>query len=128
MDTVTRVQFLDETICLSHCVNTLRKSINPTILPLQLSRGKTRLFNLGIATSQRNENSENKLNFALKLTLYHFTCYREIGLIKSFEINIYYYLFLGTLLSLMVTKIVQQIITRKFGIHLEFKVLALCHN
>ena len=33
MDTVTRVQFLDETDCVSHSTNTLGKGMNPIILP-----------------------------------------------------------------------------------------------
>ena len=33
MDTVARVQILDETDCISHCTNTLGKGMNPIILP-----------------------------------------------------------------------------------------------
>ena len=33
MDTVTRVQILDETECISHSTNTLGKGMNPIILP-----------------------------------------------------------------------------------------------
>ena len=33
MDTVTRVQILDETDCISHSTNTLGKGMNPVILP-----------------------------------------------------------------------------------------------
>ena len=33
MDTVTRVQTLDETDCISHSTNTLGKGMNPIILP-----------------------------------------------------------------------------------------------
>ena len=33
MDTVTRVQILDETGCISHSINTLGKGMNPIILP-----------------------------------------------------------------------------------------------
>ena len=33
MDTVTRVQILDETDCISHSTNTLGKDMNPIILP-----------------------------------------------------------------------------------------------
>ena len=33
MDTATRVQILDETDCISHSTNTLRKGMNPIILP-----------------------------------------------------------------------------------------------
>ena len=33
MDTVTRVQILDETDCISHSTNILGKDMNPIILP-----------------------------------------------------------------------------------------------
>ena len=33
MDTVTRVQILDETECISHSTNILGKGMNPIILP-----------------------------------------------------------------------------------------------
>ena len=33
LDTATQVQILDETDCISHSTNTLRKGINPIILP-----------------------------------------------------------------------------------------------
>ena len=33
MDTATRVQILDETAYISHSTNTLRKGMNPIILP-----------------------------------------------------------------------------------------------
>ena len=33
MDTATRVQILDEIDCISHSTNTLRKDMNPIILP-----------------------------------------------------------------------------------------------
>ena len=33
MNTVTRVQILDETDCISHSTNTLGKGMNPIILP-----------------------------------------------------------------------------------------------
>ena len=54
MDTVTQVQILDETDCISHCTNTLGKGMNPTILPPAMGKviGQTRFFSLGEATSQ----------------------------------------------------------------------------
>ena len=33
MDMATRVQTLDKTDCISHSTNTLRKGMNPNILP-----------------------------------------------------------------------------------------------
>ena len=33
MDTVTRVQIMDQTNCIPHSTNTLEKGINPIILP-----------------------------------------------------------------------------------------------
>ena len=34
MDTKTRIQILDKTVCISHNSNTLDEGMNPTILPL----------------------------------------------------------------------------------------------
>ena len=52
MDTATRVQIMDVTDCISHCTNTLGKSMNPIILPLAMGKivGQTRFFSLGEAT------------------------------------------------------------------------------
>ncbi len=47
MDTTTRVQFLDETDCISHSTNILGKGMSPIILPPE----QTRFFSLGEATS-----------------------------------------------------------------------------
>ena len=54
MDTVTRVQILDETDCISHCTNNLGKGMNPIILPLAMGKivGQTGCFSFGEATSQ----------------------------------------------------------------------------
>ena len=62
MDTVTRVQILDETDCISHCTNNLGKGMNPIILPPAMGKivGQTRFFSLGVATSLEKENSELK--------------------------------------------------------------------
>ena len=38
MDIVTRVQFLDKTVCISHSTNTLGKGMNPTILPSAMGK------------------------------------------------------------------------------------------
>ena len=38
MDTVTPVQILDETDCISHSTNTLGKGMNPVILPLAMGK------------------------------------------------------------------------------------------
>ena len=38
MDTVARVQILDETDCISHSTNTLEKGMNPIILPLAMGK------------------------------------------------------------------------------------------
>ena len=38
MDTVTRVQNLDETDIISHSTNTLGKGMNPIILPLAMGK------------------------------------------------------------------------------------------
>ena len=53
MDTVTRVQILDKTDCISHCPNILGKAMNPIILPPAMGKivGQTRFFSLSEATS-----------------------------------------------------------------------------
>ena len=38
MDTVTRVQILDETDCISHSTNTFGKGMNPIILPPDMGK------------------------------------------------------------------------------------------
>ena len=43
MDTVTRVQILDETDCISHSTNTLGKGMNPIILPPAMGKLLDRL-------------------------------------------------------------------------------------
>ena len=55
MDRIIRVQFLDETVCISHCSNTAGKGMNLTILLLALGEigGQAGLFNLGLATNLR---------------------------------------------------------------------------
>ena len=42
MDTVTRVQLLDEAVCILHSANTLRKGMNPTILLSTIGKKKCR--------------------------------------------------------------------------------------
>ena len=52
MYTATRIQILDETNCISHCTNTLRKGMNSIILLPVMGKivGQTRFFSLGEAT------------------------------------------------------------------------------
>ena len=52
MDLATRVQILDEAVCISHSANILEKGMNPTILPPSMGNivGQTGLFSLGMAT------------------------------------------------------------------------------
>ena len=38
VDTVTDVQVLDDTVCISHSANTLRKDMNPTIFPPDIGK------------------------------------------------------------------------------------------
>ena len=38
MDMVIRVQILDKAVCNSHSINTLGKSMNPTIIPEAMSK------------------------------------------------------------------------------------------
>ena len=49
---LTRVIILDEGVCSSHGTNTLRKDMQPTILPTAMSKivGQTIFFTLGMAT------------------------------------------------------------------------------
>ncbi len=57
MDTATRVQILNEAICISHSVNTLGKGMNPIILASTIGKivGQTELFNLCRATGQEGK-------------------------------------------------------------------------
>ena len=57
MDTATRVQILDDTVCVSHSTNSLGKGMNPIILPPATGKivGQTRFFSLGDATSLGEE-------------------------------------------------------------------------
>ena len=52
MDTVTRVQILDETDYISHSTNTLGKGMNPIILPPAMGKivEQTMFFSLGEST------------------------------------------------------------------------------
>ena len=49
MDEVTQVQILEKTVCISHDTNTLRKGMNPIILPPVMGKivGQTGFFSLG---------------------------------------------------------------------------------
>ena len=38
MDTVTRVQILDDMDCISHCPNTFGQGMNPIILPPSIGK------------------------------------------------------------------------------------------
>ena len=53
MDTTTRVQILNESVCISHSSNTLGKVMKPAILPPAMGKmvTQTGLFSLGMATS-----------------------------------------------------------------------------
>ena len=46
-------QILDETDCISHCINTLGKGMNPIISPPAMGKivGQTRFLSFGEATS-----------------------------------------------------------------------------
>ena len=46
MDTVTRVQTLDETVCISHSADTFGKGMNPVILPPAIGKYQGRLGSL----------------------------------------------------------------------------------
>ena len=51
MDTVIRVQILDEAIFFSDWANTIKKSMNPTSLHPAMGKEQRKLFSLGMATS-----------------------------------------------------------------------------
>ena len=51
MESVGRVQILDNGVCISDEANALRKDMNPFFSPIQLCVNRTELFNLGRATS-----------------------------------------------------------------------------
>ena len=52
MDTATRVQILDYTVCISHSADISGKGMNPTILLPSMGKivGHSDLFSLGMAT------------------------------------------------------------------------------
>ena len=80
MDTATRVQFLDETDCISHSTNTLGKRIHPIILPPAI--GCRKFFSLGVATSLEKENSEFKhVKLCLRIDLVSYPAQAE-GLVN----------------------------------------------
>ena len=66
MDTVTWVQIPDESLSISHNANTVRKGMNPTILPPAMGTiaGQTVLFNLAMATGKRKTLNSHLLNIA----------------------------------------------------------------
>ena len=51
IDRATRVQILDNAVCISHGANILGKYLNPTILPQDIGKtvSQTGFFSLGIA-------------------------------------------------------------------------------
>ena len=56
-NTVTRVQIQEEFVCISHTVNIVGKSMNPTILPPAIEKivEQTVPFNLGMANGQEGK-------------------------------------------------------------------------
>ena len=52
MDTATRIQFLDEAVCISHSANTIGRGMAPNFLLPAKDKivGQTKLFNFGITT------------------------------------------------------------------------------
>ena len=62
MDTVIRVQILDETYCISHSTNTFGKGINPIILPPAMEKKLGRLGSSALLSQlvYEKENSEFK--------------------------------------------------------------------
>ena len=67
MDTMTQVQILEETVCISHSTNTLGKSMNQTILPPAMDKivDHTGFFSLGMAPSlEEGKLNSNLLNLA----------------------------------------------------------------
>ena len=71
MDTVTKVQILDETVCFSNSANILGKSMNSIILPPAMGRivGQTRLFWYGNRPRKRKTLNSDLLNSAQKIDL-----------------------------------------------------------
>ena len=62
MDSGTRVQILDEAVCISHSANNLGKSLNPIILPPAVDKLLGRLGSLTLVgwPVLEKENSEFK--------------------------------------------------------------------
>ena len=91
MDTVTRVQTLDETDSISHSTNALGKGMNPIILPPTMGKivGQTMFFSLGDATCLGEGNSEFKpVKLRLKIDIVSYPARAE-GLV-----NIYIYIYI----------------------------------
>ena len=63
MEAATRVQFLDEAVCISYSTNTIGKGINPIILPPAMGKLKDRLGSLTLVWQlvKEKENSDIKL-------------------------------------------------------------------
>ena len=57
MDTASRIQILDESVCISHSTNTLGKGMNPTIFHPAMGKivGQTVLFSFDMATGLGEE-------------------------------------------------------------------------
>ena len=71
MNTVTRVQILDETDCISHNTNTLGKGMNPIILPPAMSRlGFSALVRQLVYEKENSEFKPDKLRLKIDLGSY----------------------------------------------------------
>ena len=90
MDTVTRVQILDETDCISHSTNTLGKGMNPIILPPAMGKQQDRLGSSALMRHlvQEKENSEFKpVKLRLKIDLVSYPTRAEglVNIIMTFN-------------------------------------------
>ena len=71
MDTATRVQILDDAVCISHYANIIGKGMNPTNFPQTMGKIVEQTISLTLLWQGKTLNS-NQLNFAWKLTLCRF--------------------------------------------------------
>ena len=82
MDTATRVQILEETVCILQSTDTLRKVMYPPILPPAKGKKQSRLGYLAFVRQpvKETENSESKpVKLRLKkLTLCHILPERRV--------------------------------------------------
>ena len=69
MDTVNRVQILDEALCISHTVNTLSKGNNPNILPPAMGNQQDKLNSFTLVRQSVFVGKKSEFKISLKINL-----------------------------------------------------------